>query len=208
MKKICLILLIALHATGCTHTDSKADLIANAPEPDVAIAGNASMAPGQGVLIQKAIKITATVVAVDKADRNITVKGAEGTVRQIELTEDVKNFDEIQPGDEVVTEIYSALAMRLAEPGKEFNDTAISAVNVAQPGEKPKMVNVDVIDVLAEISAIDKATREVTVTGPMGRSVTLTVPDKMEKFDQLKIGEKVNARYVEAFAIGVEEVKK
>jgi len=33
------------------------------------------------------------------------------------------------------------------------------------------------------------------------------VPENVEQFDERKVGEKVNARYVEAFAIAVEEVK-
>ena len=97
--------------------------------------------------------------------------------------------------------------MRLAKPGQEFKDTARNMVAVAKPGEKPKVVNVDVVDVLAEISAIDKDKREVTVTGPLGHSVTLVVPQDLKKFDELKVGDKVNARYIEAFAMSVESVK-
>lgn len=173
-------------------------------EPSVQVASDATIEPGKGVLIQESAKITAVVMSVDKADRSIMVKGPEGNVKSVELTDDVKNFDQIHPGDEVVLEVYTALAMQLAKPGQEFEDVAKNVVAVAKPGEKPKAVNVDVVDVLAEISAINKEKREVTVTGPMGRSVTLVVPPDIEKFDELKIGEKVNARYVEAFAMSVE----
>ena len=123
------------------------------------------------------------------------------------MTDDVKNFDQISPGDRVALDIYSALFMQIAKPGEEFKDAAASEVAVAQPGEKPKLVNVDMVEALAEITAIDRKTRQITVTGPRGNSITLQVPKNIEQFDERKVGEKVNALYVEAFAIAVEEVK-
>jgi hypothetical protein len=62
------------------------------------------------------------------------------------------------------------------------------------------------VETLAQISAINRETREVTVTGPRGKAVTLAVPENIEGFDTLKVGDKVNARYIEAFAIAVEEI--
>ena len=78
-------------------------------------------------------------------------------------------------------------------------------VAVGKPGEKPKMVMADVVEVLAHITAIDAPTRELTVTGPMGKSVKLQVPDDIEGFEDLKVGDEVNARYTEAFAISVQK---
>jgi hypothetical protein len=63
------------------------------------------------------------------------------------------------------------------------------------------------VEALAEITAINRDTREITITGPRGNSITLQVPENVEQFDERKVGEKVNARYIEAFAIAVEEVK-
>lgn len=183
---------------------------AAAPEtvksPGGQFASETHFEPGKGVLITEAAKITAVVLSVDKQDRSIVVKGPDGKAQKIELTEDVKNFDQIHPGDELVVEVYTALAMQLAKPGEEFTDTVSSAVAIAQPGQKPQLVNVDIVEVLAKITEINKDTREVTVTGPLGNSVTLQVPEKMKKFDELKVGDEVNARYIEAFAAAIEKV--
>ncbi|MCH6574310.1 MAG: hypothetical protein IH795_03760 [Bacteroidetes bacterium] len=144
---------------------------------------------------------------MDRADRSITIKDSEGKIHEVELTDDVKNFDQIDPGDQVILDIYSALFMQIAKPGEEFEDRAVSQVAVAQPGDKPKLVNVGMVEALAEITAINRDTREITITGPRGNSITLQVPENVEQFDERKVGEKVNARYIEAFAIAVEEVK-
>jgi hypothetical protein len=194
------VLLLACSAVNAAEPAAAQETAKNA---SAQIAAGTHFEPGKGVVIEGAIQLTATVLSVDKLDRSIVVKGADGEPQQIQLTEDVKNFDQIQPGDQLVIEVYSALAMQLAKPGEEFGDAASTMVTVAQPGEKPKLVLAEVVEALARITAIDKATRELTVTGPMGKSLTLQVPEGMEKFDELKVGDEVNARYVEAFAVSV-----
>ena len=98
---------------------------------------------------------------------------------------------------------YNSLSMKNgAGPGKDLTS---STIEVAKPGEKPRMVAVETVDVLAEISAIDQKTREVTITGPMGNSVTLQADESVENFKNLKVGDKVHARYTEAVAIGITE---
>ncbi len=208
MKKFIFVLFLVAMTAGCAKNNGavRTSTTNTVQEEGVEIATNTTFVEGKGVLIQKAAKIQATVLSVDKADRSIVVKGPKGNVREIELTEDVKNFNQIDPGDEVVVEIYSGLIMQLAKPGEEFEDKAGKMVAVAKPGTKPKVVNVDVVTVLASITAIDQQKREVTVTGPMGNSVTLTVPKDIERFKKLKIGDKVNAKYVKAFAISVQEI--
>ena len=206
MKKSLLTLLVLFLALACAPKESPQDTSAPAAEPTAEFGAQTTFEPGKGVLIEQAARVTATVLAVDRADRTITIKDPEGKVHEVELTDDVKNFAQIDPGDQVALEIYSALFMQIAKPGEEFQDREMSQVAVAQPGQKPMLVNVDMVEALAEITAINRETREITVTGPRGNSITLQVPEHIEQFDERKVGEKVNARYVEAFAIAVEEI--
>ena len=199
--KIWISTLVSLVLVAGCSTDTSLETAKNASG---LIAGGTYFEEGEGVVIATAVEIAATVVSVDKQDRSIIVKGIDGEAKKIELTEDVKNFDQIRIGDEVVIQVYSALAMQLAKPGEEFSDAAASMVAVAQPGAKPKLVLVDVVEVLAKITEIDRATRQLTVTGPLGNSVILHVPEDVKKFDELKIDDDVNARYFEAFAISVQ----
>jgi hypothetical protein len=48
----------------------------------------------------------------------------------IELTGSVKNSDQIHPGDELVLEAYTALAIQLAKPGEELTETVSSTVKL------------------------------------------------------------------------------
>ncbi len=199
-----LISIVCLAVCASVNASEPATSLETAKSASGQIAAGTHFEPGKGVVIAEAIKLTATVLSVDEQDRSIVVKGPDGEAKKIELTEDVTNFDQIHTGDEVVVEVYSALAMQLAKPGEAFVDAASSMVAVAQPGEKPKLVLVDTVEVLARITKIEPATRELTVTGPLGHSVTLQVPEDVKKFDELKVGDEVNARYVEAFALSVQ----
>lgn len=207
MKKSVLLIFLVLFGLSCASKPGSQDVSESSNEPTSEIQTQTTYEPGKYVLVEQATQVTAAVLSVDRNDRKITIKDSDGTIQEVALTDDVKNFDQIDPGDHVKLDIYSALFMQLAKPGEEFKNQALSQIAVAQPGEKPKLVNVNLVEVLAEITAIDRERRQVTVTGPMGNSITLKVPENIEQFNDRKVGEKVNAMYVEAFAIGVEEIK-
>src|SRR5215472_3404267 len=78
---------------------------------------------------------------------------------------------------------------------------------VAQTGQvaaasAPGQVGVaQTLTVTATITAIDKATRDVTLKGPQGNEMTVTAGPKVRNFDKLKVGDQVNAKYVEALTL-------
>jgi hypothetical protein len=53
------------------------------------------------------------------------------------------------------------------------------------------------VEITADITAIDAATRGVTLKGPEGNEVELTAGPEVRNFDQLKVGDKVQMQYVE-----------
>ena len=61
------------------------------------------------------------------------------------------------------------------------------------------------VKVTATITAIDAATRAVTLKGPQGKEITIAAGPEVKNFAQMKVGDQVNAEYVEALTI---ELKK
>ncbi len=61
------------------------------------------------------------------------------------------------------------------------------------------------VKVTATITAIDAATRAVTLKGPQGKEITITAGPEVKNFAQMKVGDQVNAEYVEALTL---ELKK
>lgn len=59
--------------------------------------------------------------------------------------------------------------------------------------------------VTATITAIDAATRDVTLRGPQGNEITVTAGSDVKNFANLKVGDQVELQYVEALTL---ELKK
>jgi hypothetical protein len=55
----------------------------------------------------------------------------------------------------------------------------------------------DAITATASIETIDHTKRTLTLKGPDGRLETLTVPADIKRFDELKVGDKITAKYYE-----------
>lgn len=61
------------------------------------------------------------------------------------------------------------------------------------------------VTITATITAIDPASRAVTLKGPQGREVTVTAGPEVRNFAQMKVGDTVDAKYIEALTL---ELKK
>jgi len=76
------------------------------------------------------------------------------------------------------------------------------AVLISEPGKAALM---QTVQVSAEVIGIEKATRTLTLKGPKGEVVHLVASDEVKNFDQIKLGDRVLARYAEALTL---ELKK
>jgi hypothetical protein len=159
-------------------------------------------APGKGVAAN-VVEVTASVQAIDKANRTVTIKGPRGHVETVVAGPEVKNFDQIKVGDNVVLRYVEALSLELKKGGKApvaRTDSAMGAT--AKPGEKPAAGVGRQIHVTANVVAVDAATQTVSLKGPK-RTVDLHVGDP-EQFKLVKVGDQVEATYTEAVALSVE----
>jgi Cu/Ag efflux protein CusF len=57
------------------------------------------------------------------------------------------------------------------------------------------------VKVTGTIEAVDGASRQITVKGPKGNLAVLAVGAEVRNFDQLKVGDRVVAQYVEALSL-------
>lgn len=163
-------------------------------------------APGKGAVVGT-VELRGTVVSVDKAKRAITVKGPKGNEKTLIAGEEVKNFDQIKAGDEIVLKYVEALLLELKKGGGgkvERTETEESAR--AKPGEKPAGVVGRQVTVTADVIALDAKNQMVTLRGPE-RTVELKIKDP-EQFKNIKKGDQIQATYTEALAIGVEAAPK
>jgi hypothetical protein len=59
----------------------------------------------------------------------------------------------------------------------------------------------------AQVVGIDKATRTVTLKGPKGNVVDVVAGDEVKNFDQIKLGDLVVARYMQALTLELKKTK-
>ncbi|HRH86956.1 MAG TPA: hypothetical protein PLO41_08930 [Rubrivivax sp.] len=166
----------------------------------------AASAPGAGG-VAGAIKVTATVVALDPATRTATLKGAKGRIVDVVVPPEAKNFDQIRVGDLVTVEYMRALTMELRGPGSGIRSgstqtsTAPAPAGAVAGGAAGRQVVI-----MANVTAVNTKERYVTLRGPKGNSVDIAVNDPAQ-LKQVKVGDQVEAVYTEAIAVTVDHVK-
>jgi hypothetical protein len=159
----------------------------------------------EGIELGDAIKITAEVVAVDKEDRIVTLRGPEGRVVDLAVGEEARNFDQIRVGDDVSVAYYESVALYLGEQGAAPEADAAVVAKRAAKGDKPAGIAIGVVDVSVKIVAIDLKARAVTLELPDGEIVTTPVAEALRSLDTFKVGDTVHARLTKAIAISVDK---
>jgi len=190
----------ALIGTACLPAIAQT----NPPAPKAAVV--AASSPGQATMAA-AVTVSATVTAIDKATRLVTLKGPEGKLTTITAGPDVRNFDQVKVGDVVTVRYMEALTLTLMKDGKELRSmTETPGAARAPAGERPAGVVANQTEVTANVIAVDAKTQTVTLRGPT-RTVDLKVPDAGQ-FKLIKVGDQIKAVFTEAVALSVEPAKK
>ena len=147
---------------------------------------------------------TFIVQAIDLEKRRVTLKDKQGKVFMIHVGEEVRNLPQVKVGDRVVVNYYEAMAISLSKDltgGVTARKESISAER-APLGQRPDGAVRNSVDIVANVIAINKKTRKVTLRGPE-RAITVKAPQDVD-LGQIKVGDQVRLNYVEEFAIAVE----
>jgi hypothetical protein len=161
--------------------------------------------PGKAAIVTTA-EVTATVVAIDKATRTVTLKGPQRTV-DIVAGEEVRNFDQIRVGDSVVAKYVEALTLELKKTKAPTDVKGEAAVVRSAPGSRPAGAVGREVTVLADVVAVDPKKSIISLKGPRGNIVDLKVQNP-DHFKVVKKGDQVEAVYTEALAIAVTPAPK
>jgi hypothetical protein len=195
--RIALTLAVAVALSPAVH--------AQQAKPPVA-AVIAASAPGAGG-VAGAIKVTATVVALDPATRTATLRGAKGKIVDVVVPPEAKNFDQIRVGDLVTVEYMRALTLELKGPGATRSASSQAASAPAPAGAVAGGAAARQVVILANVTAVNSKEGYVTLRGPKGNSVDVSVGDPAQ-LKLVKVGDQVEAVYTEAVAVTVNHVPK
>ena len=158
-------------------------------------------------MIAETVKATATITAIDKATRDVTLKGPQGNLLTVTAGPDVKNFDKLKVGDQVDLQYIEALSLELKKGGGMVVGRTDKTDTVgAKKGEMPAGAVGRQVTIVADVVAVDPAKQVVTLKGPKN-TVDLRIPDP-EQFKRIAKGDQIEAKYTQAFAVAVEPAAK
>jgi Cu/Ag efflux protein CusF len=183
----------------------------------IPFAADAQNQPQAAVVVEKApgaasvtetIEVQGKIKSVNKKSRSVVVVGPSGNEIPMTLGDEVRNFNQIKVGDLVTLTMMHALALELRKVANDGIRERVDSENVktAKPGEKPGVVVEKSVRVIANVVAVNPKAQTVTLRGPK-RTLELALKDA-NTLQNVKVGDQVEAVYVEAVALSVSPAPK
>ncbi len=153
----------------------------------------------------EAITVSATVEAIERSTRMLTLKGADGKLEMITVPADVKRFDTLKVGDKITAKYYEVITLRKKAPGEKDVNTLTGGVT---PGSGAKAGGTAAAQrtITATITAIDPKIPSISLEGPSNWKYSSRVADR-EALKQVKVGDKLDITWTEAVLISAEPPK-
>lgn len=185
--------LLLLAMAGCAHHESSS--AAPPPMPTTAAAPEAS-----GFTAEEYVEGEATVVAVNRTDRKVTLQNARGQAITVQVPADV-NLNRVTAGDNVLIGLLQSVSARVLPPGSAALGNTLEVAST-QPGQPEGRAWGQQLTVVAEITAINLVNHTVTLRGAEGNSDTISVknPQMQQRMANLQVGDLVELTYSEALA--------
>ena len=146
--------------------------------------------------------VTATVEAMEKSTRMLTLKAADGTLTTITVPSDVKRYDGLKVGDRITAKYYENIVLRKKAPGEKDVNTLSGGV-APSPGSRPTGTASVQRAITATITAIDPSVPSISLSGPNNWKYSSKVADK-EALKTVKVGDKLDITWTEAVLLSVE----
>jgi hypothetical protein len=154
----------------------------------------------------ESISVTATVEAIERTSRTLTLKGPEGKLTTVTVPSDVKRFDSLNLGDTITARYYDNVILRKKAPGEKPVDTLTGSI-LPGDGGKPRATAALQRTITASITAIDPAVPSISLSGPNNWSYTSRIADKAA-LAQVKVGDQLDITWTEAVLISAEPAAK
>jgi hypothetical protein len=165
----------------------------------------ASVPDRPGVVYADRARTTATVKAIDREKRTVTLTGSGGRTVTVKVPAEAQNFDRVQVGDKVNVEYFDAVALFVRKADAPPAANEVSEVRLAPKGGTPGGVMVNVVEVTARVEGIDYGTRKVTLRSPDGFARVVTVDPRVQRLNEVKPGDEVVVRHTEALSLRLDK---
>jgi hypothetical protein len=160
---------------------------------------------GQAPRSESTTTVTATIEAIDKANRTVTLKSPKGASVEVKAPEQMQGFNDLRVGDQVTATYYEAVAVNVRKPGDPApsGDSSTIVRKDRTPGSETRNQQTFTVTVVA----VDPKAPSLTVKGPKGRVVALALSDA-KQVQNVKAGDTVDVTYFESLLIKVARPSK
>jgi hypothetical protein len=172
-----------------------------------------SFADPMSPVVAEEITLRGTVDKISPIRNEIKVISSDGTAVSLHTNPNTIPLTDIKKGDLVDARYLESVAISLQAVGKPKGSTpaavsqTVEVTPAASQGATPsETVMVHIADVMAQVDSVDQSNRTFTFKNSDGDKVILKAEPDLKGFDQLKIGDHIQARYTESVAIGVQHV--
>jgi Cu/Ag efflux protein CusF len=148
--------------------------------------------------------VTATVVKIDSANRILSLKGEDGDVVDVSVSEAVKRFPEIKVGDKLNITYMEALLVSVAkaESATALGSSVEQTLEPKKGGDRPAAVATRRIKATVGVDSVDLDKRLLKVHTADGSSETFHIQDP-KRAEGVKPGDKITLVYEEAVAVSI-----
>jgi len=143
------------------------------------------------------------VVDVNYKARTVTLKDDEGKVRTVNVSDQVRNFNQVKEGDVVTIEVNETVSVEVQPgPGDTMNIAAESQSSAA-PGAKPSSTRIIEGKLKTQVEAIDYEARTVTFKNRKGVLTTYKVGKQAKHFNEIRRNDMLVIEYTQTVAVSV-----
>jgi hypothetical protein len=178
------VLAAAVLASGCSSTGA----VQKTAEP--------------GAIAVETADLTATVEAIDRRHRRLTLVGPHGRRFTYTVSKAAVNFDKIQVGDRVQATVTEALAVYLWKRPRSPSQGDGALVALAPKGAEPGVLLASTREVTARVVSTDPVYQRVTLQLPDDRVKSVRVGPNID-LNKVTPGESVTVRLTDALAVAV-----
>ena len=147
-------------------------------------------------------ELTATVTAVDKANRRVHLLSPDGFKQTVKVGPEAANFDQIRAGDKLKIVATDELVIKMADPSDTSDSAKVTMVALAPRGAKPGGIVSEATQLPATVVALDPDKRTATLRFQDGTTRTYPVRSDLD-LSKYKVGDKMLIRLTESVALAV-----
>jgi hypothetical protein len=167
---------------------------------DAADAPAAKREPGGAITV--GATGSATVKAIDTANRTVTLQNADGDSVDIKCGKEVVNFDQIKVGDQVKAAAFARLVVAVGKPGSSDTTEATVIARAPKGSPTPGAIIARTEQVTAKVDAVDIDKQRVTLSGLDDQPQTVQVASDVD-LSSVKPGDSVTLRLTRGLALWV-----